>query len=149
MKFRFIRFNDPQYHEELMLRWEALRKPLGMPPGSESLPEDQKSLHLLAIEGKKVVGCVLFHPEGKESGKLYQMAISEEYRGKGFGRKLLQTLEKALLEKGYRDVYLYSREETIGFYERLGYHKEGSWIDWMGFPHMLMRKCLEQMEQTA
>ena len=93
MKFRFIRTQDPEYTKELMLRWEVLSKPLGMPPGSDIFPEEKESIHLIAMEGKNVVGCVLFHPETAHEGRLYQMAVSEEYHGKGFGRQLIGTLE--------------------------------------------------------
>lgn len=142
MKFRFIRSHDPEYQQELMLRWEALRKPLGMPPGSERLPDDEQGLHLLAMEGKKVVGCVLFYPEGDRKGRLDQMAVSEEYRGRGFGRKLLLALEQALTKKGFKDLYLYSGVEAVGFYERMGYQKEGESVVKLGQPHHLMKKIL-------
>src|SRR3989338_7258036 len=106
MKFRFIAPDGPEYQAEKMLRWEVLRKPLGMPPGSEVLPEEEKSLHLIATDAKKLVGCVCFFPETEKGGLIFQMAISEEYQGKGFGRQLLFTLECSLLKRGMRDVYL-------------------------------------------
>jgi ribosomal protein S18 acetylase RimI-like enzyme len=142
MKFRFIQCEDPEYQAELMLRWEALRKPLGLPPGSERHPEEAESIHLLALEGKRIVGCVLFYPENSEKGRLYQMAVSEEYRGQGFGRKLLAKLEESLKQKGYHEVYLYARDESLGFYERMGFHKEGNAILKDGLDHFLMRKQL-------
>jgi ribosomal protein S18 acetylase RimI-like enzyme len=83
MKFKFIKLTDPYYRDELMLRWEVLRKPLGMPPGSELQPEEKDSFHLIALEKKQLVGCVLFHPESQTEGKIFQMALSEEYRGQG------------------------------------------------------------------
>lgn len=144
IKFRFIAPNGPEYDAERMLRWEVLRKPLGMPPGSEGLPEDEQSLHLIASIGKKVVGCVCFFPESEMQGRIFQMAISEEYQGKGFGRQLLQTLERSLAKKGIRDVYLYVRSESEGFYQRMGYSPEGDLVKLFGELYRLMKKVLVQ-----
>jgi ribosomal protein S18 acetylase RimI-like enzyme len=142
MKFRFIRTEDPEYTKELMLRWEVLRKPLGMPPGSEIFPEEKESIHLVAMEGKKVVGCVLFHPETQEGGRLYHMAVSEEYHGRGFGRQLISTLEHALARKGFKDIHLYARCEAVSFYEQMGYTPIGEVVERTGIPHQLMQKTL-------
>jgi ribosomal protein S18 acetylase RimI-like enzyme len=125
MKFRFITPQDPEYDQELMLRWEVLSKPLGMPPGSQIVEQESKSFHLIAVDRKKLVGCVLFFPENDSHGLLFQMALSEEYQGKGFGRRLISMLEHTLLEKGYKEVYLLAPPEKIGFYERMGYENEG------------------------
>jgi len=149
MKFKFIKPQSPEYCAERMLRWEVLRKPLGMPPGSEALPEDELSLHLVALQGKKVVGCVCFHQENETHGRIYQMAISEDYQGSGFGRKLIYTLENSLIKRGIRDVYLYARLESEGFYQRMGYHSEGEMIKRMGVLHRMMRKELSCEKNNA
>jgi ribosomal protein S18 acetylase RimI-like enzyme len=141
-KFKFIKPTDPEYSQELMLRWEVLRKPLGMPPGSEVFSDEAQSMHLVAIDKKKVVGCVLFHPESPDSGRIYQMAVSEEYQGRGFGRKLLAFLEKELIKKGIKTLHLYSREESLGFYLQRGYHPIGVMIEKMGISHQPMEKLL-------
>lgn len=147
LKFRFIAPNGPEYAAERMLRWEVLRKPLGMPPGSEGIPEDDHSLHLIASIGKKIVGCVCFYPETKTCGRIFQMAVSEECQGKGFGRQLLQTLERSLIKRGVRDVYLYVRAESEGFYRRMGYSKEGDLFKRFGELYRLMKKVLPQSIQ--
>ena len=142
MKFRFIKTHQPEYRKELMLRWEVLRKPLGMPPGSELFPEEEESLHLVALEGKQVVGCVLFYQEQEARGKLFQLAISTEYEGKGFSKKLMLTLEHALIKKGIREVYLLARDELVRFYSHMGYHPEGNVVQRFGLPHYTMVKHL-------
>ncbi|MBI2743316.1 MAG: GNAT family N-acetyltransferase [Chlamydiales bacterium] len=124
MKFCFITPDDVEYPHELMLRWEVLLKPLGLPPGNELIDEEKGSLHLVAVEKKKLVGCVLFFPEGESSGKLHEMALSEEHQGRGFGRKLISTLEQALIKKGFTEIYLFAPQDKVGFYERMGYKSE-------------------------
>jgi N-acetylglutamate synthase-like GNAT family acetyltransferase len=142
MKFKIITPNAPEYQAERMLRWEVLAKPLGMPPGSEALPEETQSLHLIALDGKRIVGCVCFHPENTTSGRIFEMAVSEEYQGQSFGRQLLHALERMLVQRGIHNVYLYARLETEEFYALMGYESEGEVTVTMGLKQRMMKKNL-------
>ncbi len=142
MKFKFIKTRNPEYLQECMLRWEVQHKPLGVPPDPSLFPEDENSLHLVAMEGKEVVGCVIFHPTEVGSGEMEPLTISETYRGVGFGRKLIQALEQALIKRGINEVMLFAREEAIGFYHDLGYHLESQKINKYGVTHVAMKKML-------
>jgi N-acetylglutamate synthase-like GNAT family acetyltransferase len=144
MKFKLITPKAPEYEAERMLRWEVLSKPLGMPPGSEVLPEEMQSMHLIAIDGKRLVGCVCFHPDSDTNGRIFEMAVSEEYQGRGFGRQLLHTMERMLVQKGIHDVYLYARPEVEEFYALMGYQSEGDLVVNMGRKQRLMKKALEK-----
>ncbi len=126
MKFRFITTEDPEHTKEQMLRWEVLLKPQGIPPEMEMSPEEKNSLHLIALDRKNLVGCILFHPENETKGRLYHMALSEEYQGKGFGRKMISTLERSLAGRGIKEVYLETPQDRVGFYVRMGYQMEGN-----------------------
>ena len=121
MKFRLITTGGRAYLKEKLLRWEVLNKPLGLPPGSEVFPEEEESLHFVAFEKRQVIGCVLFHPETQESGRLYQLAISQEYHGQGFGRQMVTALEKELIKRGVREVHLQAKDDAVGFYRSLGF----------------------------
>jgi N-acetylglutamate synthase-like GNAT family acetyltransferase len=143
LQFKFIDQDGPEYEKEKMLRWEALGKPLGLPPESELVSQDKECMHLIAIEKKKIIGCVCFFPSNADEGEIFQMAVSEEYRGKGFGRKLIHALEKALSEKGIKQLFLYAWEETEGFYKKMGYRPEGEQVKRNGVNCRLMKKKLE------
>lgn len=150
MRFQFISTSDPKYSEELVLRWEVLSKPLGLPPGSEIITEEEdKSLHLVAVQGKKVVGCVLYYPENEAEGRLYQMAVSEDYQGKGFGRKLIHSLEQELAKRGVKEVHLNASQEAIGFYMQMGYHPQGEPFFMKGISHQLLKKTISQRERVV
>ncbi len=139
MKFKFIKTQNPEYFQECMLRWEVQHKPLGVPPDPSLFPEEEDSLHLVALEGKEVVGCVIFH---FKNGEIEPMTVSSTYRGTGFARKLIQFLEKALIARGIREVVLFAREEAVNFYRHLGYHHESEKIVKFGVPHIAMKKML-------
>jgi len=121
MKFKFIKTTDPEYARERALRWEMLHKPMGLPPGSELYPEDEKGLHLIAMDKKEVVGCLLFYPENATSGKLVQFAFTDMGDQHQF-RKLLHYLEKHLFEKGFSEITCSVKPDLVSFYEKLGFN---------------------------
>ena len=141
MELRFIDTRDPLYESETKLRSKILREPFGFPPGAEIFPFENASLHLVAVEGDAVVGCVLFHPEGK-TGRMYQMAVSEPHRGEGIGRRLVAELEEHLREKEFEEIYLHARDYAVSFYEQLGYEAEGEMFMEIGIEHRLMKRRL-------
>ena len=148
MKFKLITPDGPEYEAERLLRWEILAKPHGMPPGAEVFPEEMQSLHLVALEGKRLVGCICFHPESLSNGRIFEMAVSEEYQGRGFGRKLLHELEQMLVQRGINDVYIYAREESEEFYSLMGYQPEGDFVVQMGLKQRKMKKLIKQHDET-
>jgi len=142
MEFRLITTADPAYADELELRYRLLRAPLGQGRSDTIFPFERDSLHLVALEDASVVGCVLFHPESAESGRLLQMAIALTHQGLGVGRKLVRTLEAELRQRGIREVHLHAREHVVTFYERLGYAVFGEPFVEVSIPHRHMRRIL-------
>lgn len=147
MKFKLITPDGPEYDAERMLRWEVLSKPLGIPPGDEAPPEELHSLHLIALEGKRLVGCVCFQPESSTQGRIFEMAVSEDYQGRGFGRQLLHTLEKELIQRGINDVYLFAPPDAEEFYTLMGYQPQDDSIVKMGMTQRKMRKNLHPISE--
>lgn len=142
MKFKIITTNTPEYQAARMLRWEVLAKPLGMPPESEVLPEEMQSLHLIALDGKRIVGCICFHPESNENGRIFEIAVSEEYQGHGFARQLLHALERILIQKGFQNVFLFAIPEMEEFYCLMGYQPQEEIIMKRGVQQRMMKKNL-------
>jgi ribosomal protein S18 acetylase RimI-like enzyme len=137
MQLTFITPNDPLYAQELELRYRVLREPLGHTRADVPFPFERESLHLVLCEAGRLLGCVLFHPEGARSGRLFQMAIAAERQGRGLGRELVRALEAELRRRGFAEVHLHARAPVAAFYERLGYTRFGE-----PFPHVHMRRSL-------
>jgi ribosomal protein S18 acetylase RimI-like enzyme len=135
---------DALLEAELDLRWRVLRAPLGHPREATRFPFEEESLHLVAIAEHKVVGCVLFHAEGLETGRLFQMAVEPALQGKDIGRKLVRALETEVAGRGFRAVTLHAREGAVGFYARLGYEVCGEPFTEVGIPHRHMRRQLDR-----
>jgi len=132
----------PAYAEELDLRWRVLRRSLGHGREAVPFPFEAESLHLLALDEGRVVGCVLFHPEGPASGRLFQMAVEPERQGGGLGTRLVRALELEVARRGFQEVVLHARDTAVGFYARLGYVSFGAPYVEVGIPHQNMRRVL-------
>lgn len=139
---RFVAPDDPLVAGELELRFRVLRDPLGLGPDDVRFPFEHESLHLLAVDAGEVVGCVLFHPESRDGGRLYQMAVASERQGTGLGARLLGALEARLCADGVRRVTLHARASAVGFYEKAGYRVEGAPFHEVGIEHRSMVKDL-------
>ena len=134
--------SHPLYADEVELRWRVLRAPLGHPREATRFPFEAESLHLLAVDEGEVVGCVLFHPEGRDTGRLFQMAVEPARQGQHLGTRLVRELEAEVARSGFRTVTLHARDSAVGFYEWLGYETFGEPFMEVGIAHRHMRRRL-------
>ncbi len=130
------------YQQERQLRNEVLLRPAGIPDfGWEMF--DREAHHFVAVDGAadgavgQVVGCVLLVPK-EDGGKLIQMAVDPRQQGGGVGRLLVDALVARAQVLGLGRVYCDAREKAEGFYDRLGFHREGDWFLEAGIPHLKM-----------
>ena len=149
LELRLVEPGSELHAAELRVRYRLLREPLGMKHGTEVFQYEDECLHVVAVESGRVVGCVVFHPHDKTSGRLRQMAVVEKHQKGGIGRQLVRFLEKNLLEKGYQFVHLHARDLAIGFYQRLGYECYGEPYFEVGIPHQSMRRQLQPKGQDC
>lgn len=91
-----------------------------------------------AYEGEQVVGAARLY-----AGKIGRIAVLEEHRGQGIGRKLVERCEQEALKNGLNKVKLAAQLESIPFYEKLGYEIYGDIFLDAGIPHRNMKKLFE------
>jgi ribosomal protein S18 acetylase RimI-like enzyme len=142
VELRWVEPSSALHQAELELRWRVLRAPLGHPREATRFHFEDESLHLVALDGEALVGCVLFHPEEDQGGRLFQMAVEPARQGQGIGLRLVRTLEAELARRGFRTVTLHARDTAVGFYQRLGYAVDGEPFTEVGIPHRHMRRAL-------
>ena len=138
MKFKFIKLSDPYYKSARMLRWEALEKPMGIPPEVVLSPEDNSNIQLVALEKDHIVGCVLCHPQSEKEGKVFDFVLSKE--GKGLGRQMMIKLEEFLQRRGLSHLYVIAKEDLCEMYSHLGYSREGESFEEYGVLYQKMGK---------
>jgi predicted N-acetyltransferase YhbS len=130
---------EPRTEEELgeyyRLRWERLRKPHGLPLGSEREgPVEDASTHLIAKADGRIVGAACWAVgirKDQASGKreIYvryrQLAVDPEFEGRGVGIAMSRHLEREARALGAAEIVGNIRVDRVPYYERLGYVVRG------------------------
>jgi predicted GNAT family N-acyltransferase len=117
----------------------------GIPAEREIDGLDSESEHFLAVSesahGDRPLGTarLRFVPEG---AKVERVAVLEEARETGLGRRLMQAVETRARELGLSGVLLHAQLPVVRFYEKLGYVAENGPFLEAGIPHRAMHKRL-------
>ena len=142
MALKQIDYGTPEYDIMLRLRYDLLRKPLGLSFDPKELEKEKDDVLIGAFEDEKMLGCCLLTRIDAKTLRLRQMAVYNNLQGKGIGRALMIFAENIARDMGYEILMMHARVTAIGFYEKLGYvKKEGQFIE-ITIPHVIMEKRL-------
>lgn len=139
---REIAFGSPEYRQELELRYQVLRKPLGYDKTKDLSDTEEIDLHLGAFDGDRLVGVLMLIDLGGGEVKMRQVAVDPSRQRSGIGRLLVQEAERLAVEKGFREINLWARKTAVPFYLALGYETVSEEFMEIGIPHLKMRKLL-------
>lgn len=144
MKINFIEigFQHERYAEVLQLRNKILRQPLGLELSDNDLKDDDQSQFCVAIVNNQVIGCNMLTSVGENMVQLKQMAIDNNFQGKGIGNDLMIFTENIARNCGYTTIVLNARETAINFYKNLNYQTTGNPFMSVGILHVKMIKHL-------
>ncbi len=126
----------------VQLRYELLRKPLGLEFTEEELENEKNDVLLGAFEDSKILACCVLTSEDPETIRLRQMAVKKNQQGKGIGYSIMNFAERIATDMGYRKLTMHARDTAVGFYKKCGYRVEGNEFTEVGIPHYLMHKPL-------
>lgn len=140
-----LKYLSEEYYEAVELRNKILREPIGLEFTDNDLKDEKNAIHIGCYLSKKekLVGACFLTPLTDMTMKLRQMAVDTSYQKIGIGRELISFAEDLALKKGYKYMYLHARKEALGFYQKLGYEREGEEFVEVGIPHFEMLKKLD------
>ena len=103
---------------------------------------DEEATHFMAYVQGEPAGTCRYRITQK-GYKLERFAVLEKFRGKGIGKRLVQTvlgyLDQLNLETGTL-LYLHAQVEAMGLYSRYGFERIGEKFDEVGIEHFEMQK---------
>jgi len=144
IQIRVFSYDSPEYQQELQLRDEVLRRPLGMSLKNDNLENDRVSIHVGAFDTEinQMLGVLLLTPFENGTLKMRQVAVWQSEQRQGIGRSLVAYAEQYALENGFTEMLLHARQVAMDFYCKLGYEAVGDEFLEVNIPHYKMRKML-------
>ncbi len=142
MALRLIDHGTPDYHDMVKLRYNILRKPLGLDFSPEELEKEKDDILICYYDDGKLEGCCLLTQTQPHEVRLRQMAVISGLQRHGLGRALMQFAENIARDRGYKRICMHARKTAVGFYEKLGYEKVGEEFTEVSLPHYKMEKDL-------
>jgi len=141
--------------DALAVRDEVFVEGQDVPPDLEvdEHDDDPATTHFLARDGGGAgadarpgtpVGAARLRPYGDDGvGKVERVAVREHRRGEGWGRRLMEAVERIARERGFERLRLDSQTHAVGFYRHLDYAvvDDEPFLD-AGIPHRAMAKEL-------
>lgn len=144
------------------LDWHWRNYPSDWPTGAdhpmdperfEAIIQDLPSLHarprggiLIASVAGQAVGCVMYHEAGSDVAEFNRMFVSDDGRGHGIGRLLLEAMFERLIADGYRKVFFSSARfltHARAMYESAGFtgipHPENFPDEWRNRVYFMER----------
>ena len=142
MALKIIDYGTPEYHQMVDLRYNVLRKPLGLTFTPEDLEQEKNDVLMGCFDDDKLEGCCLLTPFSKNALRLRQMAVGMGIQGKGIGRVLMNFAENIARDMGNEKILMHARHSAVGFYEKLGYKICSDEFEEVSIPHYVMEKEL-------
>lgn len=103
-------------------------------------PQDRCLMLVVEKEGRIVGGAMGFE------NVLRIIALEPGARGKGLGRRLVQTYEVGAMQRGVEVISLGAIEDAKGFYQRVGYHGKSRMQKELPLPGRVLEWRLKKLE---
>ncbi|BDS11933.1 GNAT family N-acetyltransferase [Aureispira anguillae] len=148
-----VMFASPAYDELVAMRINTLYEPLNAEITIEDFAEEYKDVHLVVYNNQNLlIGGVVAkvcEEEDEFLNKrkiclLRQVVVKKDLQGLGVGRDMLASLEKMLIDKGYKEIRLYAHVGALDFYAKLGYVKHGKEFTGNGIKQHIMKKKIQK-----
>src|SRR5690606_11550587 len=75
-------FGSPLYDAVTALRYELLRRPLGLEFSPGELAREAHDTHLAALDGERIVGTLLLRTVDSHTARIMRMAVAPEHQGR-------------------------------------------------------------------
>jgi predicted GNAT family N-acyltransferase len=142
MPLQIIDHGSIQHRQMVDLRFQMLRKPLGLTFTKEDLESEKNDILIGFFDDGKLEGCCILTKEDQKTVRLRQMAVLSGLQGKGIGRVIMSFAENIARDLRFKRLNMHARKTAVGFYEKLGYHVEGPDFEEVTIPHVEMVKEL-------
>ncbi|HEX2628883.1 MAG TPA: GNAT family N-acetyltransferase, partial [Chitinophagaceae bacterium] len=112
MALKIIDHGSVEYQQMVKMRYDILRKPLGLQFTPEELEGEKENILIAAFEDEDMLGCCMLVEEKSDTARLRQIAVLNDLQGKGIGRALMSFAENIARDRGYRILSMHARKPS-------------------------------------
>jgi len=120
------------------IRFTGFVEEQGVPIDIELDGQDVLSVHAIVFDEEKPVATGRLLPDGH----IGRMAVLKDWRRRGIGALMLQSLMERAKERGYPEVALSAQVQAVPFYRAHGFEAEGEEYLEAGIRHQAMKRRL-------
>lgn len=142
MALKMIQHGSKEYEQMVALRHQLLRKPLGLHFTAEELANEKNNILLAYTDDGIMEACSMLVKIDSNTVRLRQLAVLSGLQGKGIGRAMVQFAENLARDNRYQKIIMHARQDSIHFFEKLGYEVETEPFIELTIPHVVMSKEL-------
>ena len=139
-----IEIKEPSTKQEwdmyYKIRWEILRKPLGLKQGTERDELDQVANHRIVEKQKNILAVGRLHFNSNNTAQIRYMAVIQNSQRNGYGKLLIHEFVKIAKQNNMSKIVLFSRDSVVKFYEKLGFSIIARAHKLKSVQHFLMQK---------
>lgn len=105
--------------------------------------EDPAVDHFTAYLDGVPIGAARLRPLAEDQGKVERVAVLREWRGVGWGTRIMQSVHGRARDREFASLKLHAQRSVEGFYEALGYERTNDPpFEEAGIPHVAMERSL-------
>lgn len=142
MALKVIYHGTKEYDQMVKLRYDIMRKPLGLSFSQDELDKEKNDILIGAFDEDSIIGCCMLTKIDNNCTRLRQMAVQKNKQGKGIGESMIAFAENIARDRGYKRLMMHARDTAIGFYEKYGYKVKGDEFIEVNIKHHVMEKDL-------
>ncbi|WP_028782091.1 GNAT family N-acetyltransferase [Thalassobacillus devorans] len=133
--------NDQQLKDAFGVRRTVFIEEQQVPEDLELDEHDDSAVHFIGYENNEPIAAARLRFV-EENGKLERICVKKEFRGRSFGRQMIEAMEKRIEKEGLKQAKLNAQTHAEEFYRSLGYETISSQFMDAGIPHVTMIKTL-------
>lgn len=145
-----IKYNTIDYLKSIGLRNKILREPLGLKlSGNQISKEGNIDFYHIAYKVDSDILGVLVLKKLNNKFQVFQIVVKEQHQKLGIGQLLMEKAETIVRENDLEEIIVFSREESIGFYKKMGFKSTKKEFIIVGLNHVKMIKKLKKKKASA
>lgn len=115
--------SDRERAEAIGLRYAVLALDGAVPPEAVTDEHELECEHFVAYDDFTPVGAARLRSQTNTLAAVETVVVIDAFRGRGWGNRLVRTIEETARDEGFTRLELAARAETVGFYDQLGYER--------------------------